>query len=229
MCQPARYVSCLAQQRSMCMLEVYRGAERFNAMGASDVLRCCILLGSCFVTIALGCGGESPGAHSETVEGNSTSQHPPQDTPTPTNARDAQEAHKSNPPVAEQAHAELVETPYFTLRLPPGWHVEQRLAEEQDATDADFSVTDPGNSEVFAVTVATDEPRFIQCFCAPWENYRQYERDGIQYADLTMYVSSASIRTLKAKGDKYGTDVHLMYEHHDRKLLDTIIESIQPY
>lgn len=121
----------------------------------------------------------------------------------------------------------IKETAYFTIMLPTNWTIEEQATEEGD-TDASFEVQDPEGNEVFVVTVATDEPRFIQCFCAPWEYYKKYDKDGIKYADLTMNVGRASVRTLKAVGAKYGTDVHLDYENYDRKLLDSVVESIRP-
>jgi hypothetical protein len=79
---------------------------------------------------------------------------------------------------------------------------------------------------MFVVIATTDEPRFPSCFCAPWDEYRKYEKNGIKYADLTN--GEMNHRTLKAVGRRYGTDVHLRYGRFDKVILDEMIESVRP-
>lgn len=127
----------------------------------------------------------------------------------------------------DAAALSLRRTPFFTIQLPPEWTID-KLPRKEDDRYAEFRIVSPPDINVFMVVVATDKPRFIQCFCAPWEKYKHYEQDGIKYADLTMTIGRSEIRTLKAVGRKYGTDVHLDYKSFDHELLDRIIESIRP-
>jgi hypothetical protein len=118
------------------------------------------------------------------------------------------------------------ETAYFAIDLPPEWKLDAVAAEDKESKLREFTVSDPKSTKVFQVSVAIDSPRFIDCFCAPWRDYKLYEKDGLKYADLTL--APTGVRTLKITGKEYGTDVHLMYGKFDRKMLNRIIESIRP-
>jgi hypothetical protein len=139
------------------------------------------------------------------------------------------EASSEDTELAGTEHNSLArkDTAYFSILLPTNWTIAE-CAPEEGEDGVSFDVKDSEGTEVFNVSVATDEPRFIQCFCAPWEKYKKYEKDGIKYADLTFDIGLKSVRTMKAVGAKYGTDVHLAYENYDHKLLDKIVESIRP-
>lgn len=121
------------------------------------------------------------------------------------------------------------ETQYFSIELPSGWSIKPLAPLPDEDSYVDFEVLSPESKQVLVVSAATDGPQFIQCFCAPWENYRQYERDGIKYADLTMTVGKSRVRTLKAVGTQFGTDVHLEYGAFDKPTLDRIVESVRPF
>jgi len=118
-------------------------------------------------------------------------------------------------------------TPYFTIDIPANWQIRELPVEEKDPTEREFEVLSPDAKQVFVVVAATDEPRFVSCFCAPWDEYKKYEKNGIEYADLTIEV--LNVRTLKAVGRRYGTDVHLRYGDFDKAMLDETIESIRPW
>jgi hypothetical protein len=121
----------------------------------------------------------------------------------------------------------LTKTDYFSIELPPGWTIDE-VEEQPDLEELQtFSVQNAKADEVFQVTVAVDGPRFVQCFCAPWSEYHEYERDQIKYADLTMF--DGAVRTLKAVGQRFGTDVHVEYLDRDKAELDRIVESIRPF
>lgn len=116
---------------------------------------------------------------------------------------------------------------YFSIALPAGW----TLAEVESVHSLDdrcrgFAVRERNGLQVFKITVAVDGPRFINCWCRPWSEYQEYEQDGIKYANL--YLFDGRTRTLKAMGQRYGTDVHLNYEGHDKDVLNKVAESIRP-
>jgi len=147
-------------------------------------------------------------------------------------------------------------TPYFTIDLPAGWQIRELPLEKEstdpieptastDGSDtvepieptkqtasaaaspySEFEVLSPESKPAFVVTVDTTGPKFIQCFCGPWENYKLSEKNGLKYAD---WNQAPSHRTLKIVGNHYSTDVHLSYGKSDASVLDQIIESIQPY
>lgn len=116
---------------------------------------------------------------------------------------------------------------YFSIALPVGWSLaEIESAHALDDRYRKFAVRETKGSEVFVITVAVDGPSFIHCWCRPLSEYEKYEKDGIKYANL--YLSDGKSRTLKAVGQRYGTDVHVNYESHDKGVLNKIAESIRP-
>jgi hypothetical protein len=120
------------------------------------------------------------------------------------------------------------ETAYFAIELPRKWKLVPVEPDDKASKLREFNVSDAESGNVFMVSVAIDSPRFIDCFCAPWRDYKRYEKDGLKYADLTQSLGSVDVRTLKIIGPKYGTDVHLRYGKHNRAMLGRIIESIRP-
>src|SRR5687768_6533718 len=115
----------------------------------------------------------------------------------------------------------------FSITLPPGWTLAEVEAEVPDVERyREFAVREENGAEAFIITVAVDGPKFVECWCADWSKYEEYERAGIKYANL--YMFDGGVRTLKAVGRRYGTDVHLSYNGRDKAILDKVVESIRP-
>ena len=122
------------------------------------------------------------------------------------------------------AEWQTVRNDYFLCSLPPKWTLSQV---ERHDPDRAFDVKKPDGITAFTITVATDKPRFIQCYCTGWDAYDKYTNDGIEYANV--YMDDGNLRTLKAKGARFGTDVHLPYGNLDRETVDRITESVRPH
>ena len=185
------------------------------------------LLAVMAISAVVGCSRESSPPMNEAPDANPNAVV---DSPVITVPPDHTTAEASEAEPAPNVTVELRarETDYFTLGLPEGWLLETQSEEDDDGT-VTYSVRGLDASKVFKITVAIDEPRFIQCFCAPWNEYRQFERDGIKFADLTIEFRRKRVRTLKAVGAKFGTDVHMTYANYAPELLDAIVESIRPF
>ena len=118
-----------------------------------------------------------------------------------------------------------IQNDYFQCSLPENWQIGQLKRSEWD-TDVSFDVAQPDGTTAFTITVATDKPRFVECYCTGWDAYDYFTRDGIDFANV--YMDEGNLRTLKAKGSRYGTDVHLSYGTLDRGIANRIVESVRP-
>ncbi|HUG71388.1 MAG TPA: hypothetical protein VMM76_26800 [Pirellulaceae bacterium] len=118
-----------------------------------------------------------------------------------------------------------IQNQYFECLLPPEWELSE-IKREDWSTDVAFDVTQPNGTIAFTITVATDAPRFIDCYCVGWDAYEYFTREGVDYANV--YMDDGNLRTLKAKGLRFATDVHLAYNSLDRKIANRIVESVRP-
>lgn len=77
-------------------------------------------------------------------------------------------------------------------------------------------------NEVFKADV-WEGTGFIDCFCAPWSNYRTIKREQ----EEVRTIRNGQTRTLKIAGFDYSLDIHAAPDSYDERLIDRVLESIR--
>ena len=111
----------------------------------------------------------------------------------------------------------VVDTDHFTAKVPNGWQVKLST---QDTNRWTYAFQD-GTNVVFRADVWRGSG-FIECFCAPWNEYRVIKRIHEEVRTIRI----GHVRTLKIAGESYSLDIHASPEFYDDGLIDRILVSI---
>ena len=111
-----------------------------------------------------------------------------------------------------------VDTDHFTVQVPAQWTV---MPPPQNTNRWTYVFLD-GTNEVFKADV-WEGTGFIDCFCAPWSNYRIIKREYEEVRTIRIGQS----RTLKIAGLDYSLDIHASPDVYDEMLIDRILASIR--
>jgi hypothetical protein len=117
---------------------------------------------------------------------------------------------------ASPLHA--VDTDHFTVQVPTQW----KVMPPPHSTNRWTYVFLDGTNEVFKADV-WEGTSFIDCFCAPWSNYRIIKREHEEVRTVRIERS----RTLKIAGLDYSLDIHASPDAYDERLIDRILASIR--
>lgn len=112
----------------------------------------------------------------------------------------------------------VVETDHFTVQVPAQWKV---MPPPQNTNQWIYVFLD-GTNEVFKADV-WEGTGFIECFCAPWSEYRFIKREHEEVRTIRIGQS----RTLKIAGLDYSLDIHASPDAYDERLIDRVLASIR--
>ena len=110
-----------------------------------------------------------------------------------------------------------IDTDHFTVKAPTGWQVK---IVTQDTNRWTYALLD-GTNQVFKADVWKGTG-FIDCFCAPWRDYRIVKKEHEEVRTIRIGHS----RTLKIAGECYSLDIHASPEVYADGLIDRILASI---
>ena len=111
-----------------------------------------------------------------------------------------------------------VETDQFSVQVPVHWKINSLTESTNRWTYVFLDKT----NEVFKADV-WEGTGFIDCFCAPWSNYRIIKREQ----EEVRTIRNGQTRTLKIAGFDYSLDIHAAPDAYDERLIDRVLASIR--
>jgi len=111
-----------------------------------------------------------------------------------------------------------VEADHFSVQMPVQWKINSL----PQSTNRWTYVFLDGTNEIFRADV-WEGTGFIECFCAPWSEYRIIKREHEEVRTVRIDRS----RTLKIAGLDYSLDIHASPDAYDKRLIDRVLASIR--
>jgi len=98
----------------------------------------------------------------------------------------------------------------ISMRIPSSWSVE------------DYCLLDENGESVFGINWWEGGPAFIECGCAPLDQYSFKNESGRKIWSVTFVKEG---RNIKMANERYRLDIHLDYGERDKATLNYIVES----